>query len=62
MTDHYLVNHQTWDVSDEAEQCTACETMSFIFVRTKESKSCIGCADYIERNMNDETTHSIPSQ
>ena len=49
MIDLYLVNHQTWSVSDVAEQCMACGTMSFIFISAKEGKTCIGCADYVER-------------
>jgi hypothetical protein len=45
--DTYRLEHETWRVLDNAEQCKGCEAMSYIFSNKFGEGYCIGCSDRI---------------
>lgn len=49
--DLYHLPHETLVVLDVAKECPHCHVMAFILTNRGGQTSCVGCADYIDRNM-----------
>jgi hypothetical protein len=51
MTDMYVMDNETWKVTDDAEQCPVCDAMSYIFSNRFGPYCCIGCSDTLASQM-----------
>lgn len=51
--DLYHLPHETLAVLSQAKECPYCNTMAFVLTNRLGNTSCVGCADYLERNMKE---------